>query len=181
MKLTSQLLDDLTARAKSSPRLRMNLDLRTSPEDGSQRMLNALEPGTEIPIHRHRKSTETVVLIRGAVRQNYYDDSGNLTESFIAAAPSSMRFASDLSAGQSAGPFAELSSALSAGQLAGDSRPAGPAVADLAADRDSQADCVGFNVPTGQWHNTVCLEPGTVFIESKDGAYEPLGDGDLMG
>ena len=165
MKLTSQLLDDLTARAKSSPRLRMNLDLRTSPEDGSQRMLNALEPGTEIPIHRHRKSTETVVIIRSAVRQNYYDDSGNLTESFIAAAPSSMRFASDLSAGQ----------------LAGDSRPAGPAVADLAADRDSQADCVGFNVPTGQWHNTVCLEPGTVFIESKDGAYEPLGDGDLMG
>ena len=162
MKITNSLLDDLTARAKASPRLRMNLDLRTSPEDGSQRMLNALEPGTVIPIHRHRKSTETVVLIRGAVRQNYYDDSGNLVESFIAAAPSSARFAS-------------------AASFADDSRPAGQAVANLAADHDSLPDCVGFSVPLGQWHNTVCLESGTVFIECKDGAYEPLGEGDVMG
>lgn len=62
MKLTISLLDDLTTQAKASPRLRMNLDLRTSPSDGSQRMLNALEPGTILPIHRHGKSTETVVL-----------------------------------------------------------------------------------------------------------------------
>ena len=53
MKLTTSLLDDLSARAKASPRLRMNLDLRNSAEDGSQRMLNALEPGTILPIHRH--------------------------------------------------------------------------------------------------------------------------------
>ena len=70
MKLTTSLLDDLSARAKASPRLRMNLDLRNSAEDGSQRMLNALEPGTILPIHRHTRSTETVVLIRGSVRQN---------------------------------------------------------------------------------------------------------------
>ena len=57
MKLTTSLLDDLTARAKASPRLRMNLDLRNSAEDGSQRMLNALEPGTILPIHRHTRST----------------------------------------------------------------------------------------------------------------------------
>lgn len=162
MKITVQLLDDLTSRAKSSPRRRMNLDLRTTPEDGSQRMLNALEPGTEIPIHRHRKSTETVVLIRGAVRQNYYDNSGNLVESFIAAAPYSARFAS-------------------AASFAGDSHPSGQAVANLAADHDSPADCVGFSVPLGQWHNTECLESGTIFIESKDGAYEPLGEGDVIG
>lgn len=162
MKITAQLLDDLTARAKSSPRRRMNLDLRTTPEDGSQRMLNALEPGTVIPIHRHRKSTETVVLIRGSVRQNYYDDSGNLVESFIAAAPSSTRF-------------------VSATSFAGDSRPSGLAVTNLAADHDSPVDCVGFSVPLGQWHNTECLESGTIFIESKDGAYEPLGEGDVMG
>ena len=68
MKLTTSLLDDLSARAKASPRLRMNLDLRNSAEDGSQRMLNALEPGTILPIHRHTRSTETVVLIRGSVR-----------------------------------------------------------------------------------------------------------------
>ena len=86
MKLTISLLDDLTAQAKASPRLRMNLDLRTSPEDGSQRMLNALEPGTILPIHRHRKSTETIVLIRGSVRQNYFNPDGSLAQSFIAAA-----------------------------------------------------------------------------------------------
>lgn len=54
MKITQELLDDLTAQAKASPRLRMNLDLRNSPEDQSQRMLNAIEPGSEVPIHRHR-------------------------------------------------------------------------------------------------------------------------------
>ena len=59
MTITPQTLDDLTAKAQSSPRLRMNLDLRNSPEDGSQRMLNAIEPGTVMPIHRHRSSSET--------------------------------------------------------------------------------------------------------------------------
>ena len=89
MKLTTSLLDDLSARAKASPRLRMNLDLRNSAEDGSQRMLNALEPGTILPIHRHTRSTETVVLIRGSVRQNYFNPDGSLRESFIAAAGTS--------------------------------------------------------------------------------------------
>ena len=54
MRIDSELLDMLTAQAKASPRLRMNYDLRTSVADGSQRMLNALEPGTVLPIHRHR-------------------------------------------------------------------------------------------------------------------------------
>ena len=54
-----------TARAKASPRLRMNLDLRNSPEDNSQRMLNAIEPGTVLPIHRHPTTSETVVCLRG--------------------------------------------------------------------------------------------------------------------
>jgi len=85
MKIDKTLLDDLTARAKESPRLRMNLDMRTSAEDNSQRMLNALEPGTEVPIHRHTKSTETVIVLRGRVRQNFYDEAGRLEESFVAA------------------------------------------------------------------------------------------------
>ena len=59
------LLDELTTRAKESPRLRMNYDLRNSPADGSQRMLNAIEPGTVLPIHRHRTTSETVVCLRG--------------------------------------------------------------------------------------------------------------------
>ena len=80
MKITKEVLDELTAQAKVSPRLRMNLDLRNSLEDGSQRMLNALEPGTVIPIHRHHGSSETVVILRGKIRWIFYDENGNETE-----------------------------------------------------------------------------------------------------
>ena len=80
MILDQALLDKLTAQAKASPRLRMNLDLRNSPEDRSQRMLNALEPGAPLPIHRHMKSSETVVCLRGHLREVFYDDSGAVTE-----------------------------------------------------------------------------------------------------
>ena len=73
-------LDALTAQAKVSPRLRMNFDLRNSPEDGSQRMLNALEPGTVLPIHRHRATSETVVILRGRIQWVFYDGDGNETE-----------------------------------------------------------------------------------------------------
>ena len=64
MIIDQKILDDLTTRAKASPRLRMNLDLRDSPTDHSQRMLNAIEPGTVLPIHRHRTTSETVVCLR---------------------------------------------------------------------------------------------------------------------
>lgn len=74
MKITQAILDGLTEQAKTSPRLRMNLDLRNSPEDGSQRMLNAIEPGSPLPIHRHRKSSETVVCLRGRLVEEFYDD-----------------------------------------------------------------------------------------------------------
>lgn len=80
MKITQALLDDLTAQAKASPRLRMNYDLRNSAEDGSQRMLNAIEPGTVMPIHRHRSSSETVVYVRGHFEEYFYDEDGKLTD-----------------------------------------------------------------------------------------------------
>ena len=86
MVFDSQLLDTLTAQAKASPRLRMNYDLRNSSADGSQRMLNALEPGTVLPIHRHRGTSETVVILRGSVTQYFYDDAGTLTEEVTIAA-----------------------------------------------------------------------------------------------
>ena len=79
MKITKALLDDLTTQAKASPRLRMNLDLRNSPADQSQRMLNAIEPGTVLPIHRHRNSSETVVCLRGHFEEYFYDADGRLT------------------------------------------------------------------------------------------------------
>ena len=74
MKITQAILDQLTEQAKASPRLRMNYDLRNSAEDTSQRMLNAIEPGSPLPIHRHRKSSETVVCLRGRLIEEFYDD-----------------------------------------------------------------------------------------------------------
>lgn len=80
MVVTQSILDKLTHQAKGSPRLRANLDLRNTPEDSSQRMLNAIEPGTVMPIHRHRGSSETCVCVRGHFEEYFYDDNGNLTD-----------------------------------------------------------------------------------------------------
>lgn len=80
MKITQALLDKLTEEAKASPRQRMNYDLRNSEADQSQRMLNALEPGTVMPIHRHQNSSETCICIRGHFEELFYDENGNLTE-----------------------------------------------------------------------------------------------------
>ena len=80
MIIDRKILDDLSRQAKASPRQRMAMDLRNSPEDGSQRMLSAIEPDTEIPIHRHRDSSETILCVRGHFQECLYDDNGNLTE-----------------------------------------------------------------------------------------------------
>lgn len=124
MLINKELLDSLTEQAQVSPRLRMHYDLRDSVEERSQRILNAMEPGTVLPIHRHCESSETVVMLRGKGRWNYYDDHGNLTESFLVSADGDIR---------------------------------------------------GISVPKGQWHNTECLESGTVILECKDGKYSPEG------
>ena len=80
MIIDNALLDRLTSEAKASPRLRMNFDLRNSPEDQSQRMLNAIEPGTVMPIHRHHASSETVICLRGHFEEYLYDENGVLVE-----------------------------------------------------------------------------------------------------
>lgn len=129
MLIDTELLDGLTAKAKENPRLRQSFDLRNTAEDGSQRILNAIEPGTELPIHRHRGSSETVVMLRGKGRWDYYDEAGNLTESIFLEANGSIR---------------------------------------------------GLSVPKGQWHRAESLESGTVILECKDWAYEPLGAEDIM-
>ena len=133
------ILDKLTAQAKESPRLRMNLDLRNSAADSSQRMLNAIEPGSVVPIHRHQKTSETVVVLRGRVVEEYYDDAGVLVESFVL----------------------------------GDCH-----VAD-APHNDVPMACA-LNIPAGQWHTLRTLESGTVILEMKDGAYEPIGECDIL-
>lgn len=142
MKIDSALLDTLSSQAKANPRLRQAYDLRTTPEDNSQRILNAMEPGTILPIHRHRGSTETVVVLRGKIRQNFYDENGQLTESF------------EVSAGSSSTP--SINSGTGSPQV------------------------VGFSVELARWHNTECLESGTVILECKDGKYEALSDEDIM-
>ena len=139
MKIDNVLLDKLTAQAQESPRLRMNIDLRNSDADTSQRMLNAIEPGSVVPIHRHRRTSETVVVLRGCVVEEYYDDAGVLVESFVL----------------------------------GDCH-----VAD--APRNDMPVACALNIPAGQWHTLRALENGTVILEMKDGAYEPIGAGDVM-
>ena len=84
MKITQAILDGLTEQAKNSPRLRMNLDLRNSDSDNSQRMLNAIEPGSQLPIHRHQKTSETIICLRGKLQVEYYDDLERVcSDSFI--------------------------------------------------------------------------------------------------
>lgn len=129
MKVDTNLLNQLSAQAKVCERLRMNLDLRTSDTDGSQRMLNALEPDTILPIHRHRFSTETVVMVRGSLKEIFYNDDGEVTDTIL----------------------------MQAG-----------------------GDCPALQIPMGQWHTVEVLEPGTVIFETKDGAYTPLTDEDVL-
>ena len=129
MTIENLLLDKLTAQAKESPRLRMNYDLRNSDADTSQRMLNAIEPGSEIPIHRHQTTSETLVVLRGRFEECYYSSDGEVLQIYEVAA---------------GGPVCAL------------------------------------NIPSGQWHTLRSLESGTVILEMKDGAYEPMKDEDIL-
>ena len=78
MIIDQKLLDELLAAAKESPRLRMVLDLRDSEKDQSQRMLNALEVGTKVPIHRHLKTSETVICLEGWLEWVFYEEMPNM-------------------------------------------------------------------------------------------------------
>ena len=100
MKITQAILDELTAKAKESPRLRMNLDLRDSAEDTSQRMLNAIEPGSKVPIHRHQKTSETVVCLRGRLVEEFYDDLERICTERIELSPNGPVVALNIPAGQ---------------------------------------------------------------------------------
>ena len=100
MIITQALLDELTAQAKASPRLRMNYDLRNSAEDGSQRMLNAIEPGSLLPIHRHRMSSETVVCLRGRLVEEFYDDLEHICTETIELSPNGPVVALNIPIGQ---------------------------------------------------------------------------------
>ena len=100
MKITQAILESLTEQAKASPRLRMNMDLRNSTEDGSQRMLNAIEPGSPLPIHRHQKSSETVVCLRGRLVEEFYDELERICTDSIELSPNGPGVALNIPIGQ---------------------------------------------------------------------------------
>ena len=100
MKITQAILDKLTEEAKTSPRLRMNYDLRNSDADQSQRMLNAIEPGSPLPIHRHQKTSETVVCLRGRLVEEYYDELERICTEAIELSPNGPVVAVNIPAGQ---------------------------------------------------------------------------------
>lgn len=131
LEINTALLDSLTEQAKASPRLRMNYDLRNSAADTSQRMLNAIEPGSVVPIHRHQKTSETVVVLRGRIVEEFYDELERICSATYEVSPH--------------GPICAL------------------------------------NIPAGTWHTLRSLESGTVILEMKDGAYEPIAGCDVMG
>ena len=81
--LDKELLDTITAQAQESPRLRMNYNLHDSLEAKAQRLFNALEPGTVLPIHRHRHTAETYILVRGKMKVEYYNQNKELTDTEI--------------------------------------------------------------------------------------------------
>ena len=74
MEIDKVFLEGLLEQAAESSRLRQNYDLRTSERDTSQRMLNALQPGTEVPIHRHEDTTETVICLKGRLEEIIYEE-----------------------------------------------------------------------------------------------------------
>ena len=100
VKITQALLDSLTEQAKASPRLRMNMDLRNSTDDKSQRMLNAIEPGSPMPIHRHQKTSETVVCLRGRLVEEFYDELERICTESIELTPNGPNYAVNVPAGQ---------------------------------------------------------------------------------
>ena len=100
MVINQSLLNQLTEQAKASPRLRMNYDLRNSEDDGSQRMLNAIEPGSPERIHRHQHTSETVVYIRGRVVEEFYDELERICTESVVLTPNGPNVAVNIPAGQ---------------------------------------------------------------------------------
>ena len=83
MIIDTQLLDKVSSEAKSSPRLRMNYNFHQLLEDKCHRMLNAVEPGTVVPIHRHPTKDESFVILRGKVRVTTHNDDGSIIEDVV--------------------------------------------------------------------------------------------------
>lgn len=145
IEINDKLLGTLHQQAVSSERKRMNHDLRTTVEDGSQRMLNALEVGTKVPIHRHLETSETTVCLQGCLDVVFYD----------------LRPNEDCG-----GPFMGAS-----GTVIADGMEANVFECHRVrlCPREGR---FGVQIPRGAWHSVVVHEPSTIF-EAKDGKYKP--------
>lgn len=82
MILDKTLLDNITSKARNSERLRMNYNLHDSLDAKAQRLFNALEPGTHLPIHRHKHTAETYILLKGRIDVLFYNDHGVVVERY---------------------------------------------------------------------------------------------------
>lgn len=144
MEFDKYFLDKLLEQAKENPRLRQNFDLRTSSADSSQRMLNALLPGTEVPIHRHEDTTETVVCLCGKLDEVIYEEVVSYENDTIGF-PQGMD-AQNVSRKVSYQEVQRIH--------------LNPAEAKY-----------GCQIPKGAWHTVEIIEPSVIF-EAKDGAYQ---------
>ena len=144
MEINKELLDKLFEQAKENPRLRQNFDLRTSGEDTSQRMLNALLPGTVVPIHRHEDTTETVVCLCGKLDEVIYEE----VVTYEKNAPEALPMTIDAQDVTRKVEYREVQRI----QLC-------PVEAKY-----------GCQIPKGAWHTVEVIEPSVIF-EAKDGAF----------
>ena len=145
MEINKELLDNLFEQAKENTRLRQNLDLRTSSADNSQRMLNALLPGTVVPIHRHEETTESVICLCGKLDKVIYEEvvsySKALSEEFL--------------------------QGIDAQEVVRKVEYREVQRIHLCPDEAKY----GCQIPKGAWHTVEVIEPSVIF-EAKDGAYK---------
>lgn len=144
--INKELLKNLHARAVNNERLRQNFDLRTTTEDTSQRMLNALEVGARVPIHRHLKSSETVICLEGCLDWVFYQELPNM---------------------DAGGPIYDAS----AGSATMDVAIVESNFRETARFRICPREgTYGIQVPQAAWHSVIVHEPSTI-LEAKDGPY----------
>lgn len=151
--INDNLLSVLHWKAKENERLRMNFDLRTTAEDTSQRMLNALEPGTHVAIHRHLKTSETVICLEGCLDWVFYEEFSRL-------ASSNERPEVERPNMDAGGPVHD-------GEVAADEHQFVEVARFRICPREQK---YGIQIPLGVWHSIEVYEPSTIF-EAKDGAY----------
>ena len=149
MKMDKVFLDGLLIQAQANPRLRQHYDLRTSEADTSQRLLNALMPGTVAPIHRHEDTSETVICLCGKLDEVIYEEVDALLSPLTAEEAAAFDRGMDAQEVTHEKRFREVQRI----RLC-------PAEGQY-----------GYQIPKGAWHTIEVLEPSVIF-EAKDGAYK---------